>query len=229
MSEESAPDYSDLVVPALLFSSSTSSEHSLQSRENNCKLILEGRKIPYLLQYVDVDADTMALFETIKESQEERELTLPAVCAGEIVLTHHELVEMNDEGRIGELQAAVADQSAKQVLDLEQSHEWEKGGNALHFEVMRCGDDLELLGKLIGVGVSPDHQDENGDTPLHTAIFLGKVKVVERLVAAGARTDIKNKHGNTPADDAKDLLAKSEGRLVSETYTQIAELLKPKE
>lgn len=88
---------------------------------------------------------------------------------------------MNDDGRIGELQAAVADQSAKQVLDLEQAHEWvracgawagavtgashpsnraqEKGGNALHFEVMRCGEDLELLNKLLGVGVSPDHQD----------------------------------------------------------------------
>lgn len=121
MSEETAPDYTDLIVPvrdlsrsgrsqrggprarpcgpehtpptspprpsqALLFSSSTSSDNSMQSRESNCKLILEGRKIPYLLQYVDVDADTMALYETIKESQEERELTLPAVCAGEIVL-----------------------------------------------------------------------------------------------------------------------------------------------
>ena len=43
-------------------------------------------------------------------------------------------------------------------------------------------------------------QDENGDTPLHLACQTGNVRMIDYLIVAGAKLDIRNKLGFRPID-----------------------------
>ena len=56
---------------------------------------------------------------------------------------------------------------------------------------------------LLAAGADPNIADRSGDFPLHTAIAAtgpaNEVALVTALINAGARTDAKNKRGETPA------------------------------
>lgn len=61
---------------------------------------------------------------------------------------------------------------------------------------------------LILSGADVNYQDGGGDTPLHTAIKEGRVKVVEYLVRKADRS-IKNDQGKTPLDLLEDCIKDS--------------------
>lgn len=49
-----------------------------------------------------------------------------------------------------------------------------------------------------------DVQDDDGMTPLHKAASESKIEVVEVLLKYGADKALKDKHGRTPKDLAKE-------------------------
>ncbi|KAI3326000.1 ankyrin [Xylariaceae sp. AK1471] len=52
--------------------------------------------------------------------------------------------------------------------------------------------------------LDPDVQGDRGETPLHDAVFRNTEAVARVLLEYGARTDIKDKNGNTPLRMARD-------------------------
>ncbi|KAL3929696.1 MAG: hypothetical protein SGBAC_012101 [Bacillariaceae sp.] len=90
------------------------------------------------------------------------------------------------------------------------------GQTALHL----CADrgNLDCLDLLLsssmqttsGAGVEVDIGDQDGITPLQTAVISGHVKICERLLEAGADPDKPDNDGDTPrssAEDDADMLA----------------------
>ena len=63
---------------------------------------------------------------------------------------------------------------------------------------------LDVVKALIMKGkADPNLQNRDGDTPLHLAANLELLKMVEALLAGGAKLDIPNRGGNTPLKRAK--------------------------
>lgn len=71
--------------------------------------------------------------------------------------------------------------------------------------------------KLIENGAELNAKDANGETPLHHAVARGSVLLVATLIEAGADPYMKDGHGRSPMDLAKDL---------PETNDRIREALK---
>ena len=63
-------------------------------------------------------------------------------------------------------------------------------------------NDLEVVGKLLDSGVSPNLQDESGCTALHAAAKEGWSSIVELLLQRGANPNAKDSDGDTPHDYA---------------------------
>lgn len=61
---------------------------------------------------------------------------------------------------------------------------------------------LEDIKELIEHGADVNAQGDRGFTPLHIAITFGTPEVVEVLLKAGARTDIRDADGETVAGGA---------------------------
>lgn len=55
-----------------------------------------------------------------------------------------------------------------------------------------------MIDFLIEKGAAVNHASKSGDTPLHGAVRLGRVKVVESLIKAGAYVNATNIFLNTP-------------------------------
>ncbi len=73
------------------------------------------------------------------------------------------------------------------------------GHNALFNAVSSKKADVVLA--LIKAGIAVSQQNINdGDTPLHHALFMPDEEVATCLIKAGAKTDIKNRAGQTPID-----------------------------
>ncbi len=71
--------------------------------------------------------------------------------------------------------------------------------NAVLHETARLGSaDRDVIDFLVKQGAGIDHQDEQGDTPLHTAIRHDQRVVVKYLLNRGARLDLANREGQTP-------------------------------
>ncbi len=71
--------------------------------------------------------------------------------------------------------------------------------NAVLHETARLGSaDRDVIDFLVKQGANIDHQDEQGDTPLHTAIRHDQRVVVKYLLNKGARLDRVNREGQTP-------------------------------
>jgi hypothetical protein len=88
--------------------------------------------------------------------------------------------------------------------------------NAVLHETARLGSaDRDVIDFLIKQGASIDHQDDQGDTPLHTAIRQDQRVVVKYLLNKGARLDRVNQAGQTPL-----------GLAVALQYEDIARLLR---
>jgi ankyrin repeat protein len=67
------------------------------------------------------------------------------------------------------------------------------------------GDQVEMAQFLIAKGADVNHVDGNGMTPLLYAasIDFGSPKMIDMLLKAGARTDMKTKQGKTPLELAR--------------------------
>jgi len=65
---------------------------------------------------------------------------------------------------------------------------------------------VEAVKMLLELGIDPDYQAETGRTALHGAAHKGATEVVRVLVAAGARTDIRD-FGNTDNRGSAELAA----------------------
>jgi uncharacterized protein len=65
---------------------------------------------------------------------------------------------------------------------------------------------VEAVKMLLELGIDPDYQAETGRTALHGAAHKGATEVVRTLVAAGARTDIRD-FGNTDNRGSAELAA----------------------
>jgi ankyrin repeat protein len=61
---------------------------------------------------------------------------------------------------------------------------------------------IEAIGLLLETGVDINATTAQGQTALHGAALWGKDKVVEYLVAKGAKLDVKDRRGFTPLDAA---------------------------
>lgn len=71
--------------------------------------------------------------------------------------------------------------------------------NAVLHETARLGSaDRDVIDFLVKQGADIDHQDERGDTPLHTAIRHNQRVVVKYLLIRGASLDRVNQAGQTP-------------------------------
>jgi ankyrin repeat protein len=68
---------------------------------------------------------------------------------------------------------------------------------------------MEAVQYCLSLGQSLNQQDGLGFTALHGAAFVGDLKLIQYLVDRGARTDLKNKAGDTVADAANGLFEKS--------------------
>jgi hypothetical protein len=52
-------------------------------------------------------------------------------------------------------------------------------------------------------GADINQPDQSGNTPLHTAVENRNLSKIQTLIAAGAKLDVRNRHGRTPLDYAK--------------------------
>jgi len=79
---------------------------------------------------------------------------------------------------------------------------------------------------LINKGLDVNEIQSTGSTPLHGAVYYGQVNVAKILIVYGAQTNIKNKYGHLPKDEAmtkeiKDLLKESEKDPIEELYKKL--------
>jgi ankyrin repeat protein len=58
----------------------------------------------------------------------------------------------------------------------------------------------ELVGELLRRGANPNLPDKDGVTALHEAARLGRLEICRKLINAGARVDVTNKHKERPSD-----------------------------
>ena len=71
-----------------------------------------------------------------------------------------------------------------------------EGQNALMIAVWHERNDAAR--KLIQMGSDVNHQDKDGDTPIHGAAWFGNMSVLGMLLDARANPNVKNKLGGTP-------------------------------
>jgi ankyrin repeat protein len=115
-----------------------------------------------------------------------------------ILVTHGaDLTVLDPQGHTPLVKALIArntllaDYLAKQGAGLD--------ANAVLHETARLGSaDRDVIDFLVKQGASIDHQDDQGDTPLHTAIRQDQRVVVKYLLIKGARLDLVNRNGETP-------------------------------
>ena len=97
------------------------------------------------------------------------------------------------------------------------------GATPLHISVL--SDQGKVAQFLIEQRANIDvrAEDEHGETPLHWAAVLGRIKMAGRLIDAGADINVKDKNGYTPLDwTSYDRISEGKARL------DIAELLQEK-
>ncbi|KAM4700781.1 uncharacterized protein O3C94_001873 [Discoglossus pictus] len=66
-------------------------------------------------------------------------------------------------------------------------------------------DDIKKIESWCTGGMQVNHPDYDGRTPLHVAVCANLPEMVTFLLQKGANTELRDKHGNRPIDDAKRL------------------------
>jgi ankyrin repeat protein len=69
---------------------------------------------------------------------------------------------------------------------------------ALHVTARLGSADRDVIGFLLRQGATLDNTDEDGNTPLHSAILNDQRVVAKYLINRGASLDIRNRAGMTP-------------------------------
>ncbi len=77
----------------------------------------------------------------------------------------------------------------------------------LHLAVAHRDDEVAvgIVRELVEFGAELNSHDSNKETPLHHAVARGSLLLVETLIEAGADPYLKDSHGRSPADLAKEL------------------------
>ena len=74
----------------------------------------------------------------------------------------------------------------------------DNGDTALTMDGGNWKDDPAVSDLLIKAGADVNAQNNDGETALHKAVYKSRVSVVKTLLEHGAKTDIKDKDGDTP-------------------------------
>ena len=115
---------------------------------------------------------------------------LPLVLLGEMSVlqkaTHQTIAELREEIRILRGDTAEADNALKDPENPSAPH-------AVRWTVGR-----EFAARLIADGADVNARDATGSTPLHAAVALGSVEIVEMLLTAGADLNARDANGSTP-------------------------------
>jgi ankyrin repeat protein len=122
-----------------------------------------------------------------------------------ILVTHGaDLTALDPQGHTPAVKALIArnpllaDYLVKQGAELD--------ANAVLHETARLGSaDRDVIDFLVKQGASIEHQNPQGDTPLHTAIRENQRVVVKYFLIKGARLDPVNRDNQTPLALAKAL------------------------
>jgi ankyrin repeat protein len=97
------------------------------------------------------------------------------------------------------------------------------GGPRVSEEVTEAGDrndPIDVMKLLIAKGGDVNVSNDLGMTPLHYAAQRGSDRIVEFLAGQGARFDVKNKQGRTPAELARGKTAALINKLAGTATTQ---------
>jgi ankyrin repeat protein len=65
-------------------------------------------------------------------------------------------------------------------------------------------EDVEAVRVLLTAGADPNAIGDMSETPLHVACRVANPAIVEALLAAGARTDLRGEFDVTPAEIAQE-------------------------
>jgi len=99
------------------------------------------------------------------------------------------------KGDVASLKFLIA--NSKGNLDVEMVQKEAKGYHAIHFAAASKDNGPELCATLLDAGADINSLNDNGQTPLHIAVFWNNVDVVKLLLERGADKTIKNKSGRT--------------------------------
>jgi ankyrin repeat protein len=78
-----------------------------------------------------------------------------------------------------------------------------RGGDEEVTEAGDRNDPVDVLKALVDKGADVNAVSATGMTPMHYAVQRGNERIIEYLAAKGAKFDVKNKQGRTPADFAR--------------------------
>ena len=78
-----------------------------------------------------------------------------------------------------------------------------RGGDEEVTEAGDRNDPVDVMKALVDKGADVNAANDAGMTPMHYAVQRGVDRVIEYLASKGARFDVKNKQGRTPADLAR--------------------------
>lgn len=94
------------------------------------------------------------------------------------------------------------DQAAQFLLNNGATPEMKDAGSELCKAA--ANKDMEFVERLVKAGVDPNEADYSQRTPLHIVAADGTAKDVEFLVQEGADVLVKDRHGYTPLDEARE-------------------------
>jgi ankyrin repeat protein len=95
-----------------------------------------------------------------------------------------------------------------------------RGGDEEVTEAGDRNDPIDVMKALIAKGANVNAANDVGMTPLHYAAQRGSDRIVEFLAGQGARFDVKNKQGRTPAELARGKTAALMSKLAGAASTQ---------
>jgi ankyrin repeat protein len=95
-----------------------------------------------------------------------------------------------------------------------------RGGDEEVTEAGDRNDPVDVMKLLVDKGADVNAANDLGMTPVHYAVQRGVDRIIEYLAAHGAKFDIKNKQGRTPADLARGRTATLINKLTGATTQQ---------
>lgn len=101
-------------------------------------------------------------------------------------------------GGYGEIGLLLAEKTKKKIHQKDRL-----GRNALHYAAMSKRPDMLLIQSLLAAGIQPNDTDNNGQSPLHYAMFSLHYPTVKLLMAKGGDVMLKDKLDFTPFNMAE--------------------------